>query len=99
MSETLIIFYIYVTLKIFVMVCNLSPSKFIYPNLSNTYPPGRLLTAHMRNQKLESTLRAASILLPPQLLRIGMVRTYLGLCIYSFNVKIFITIQTVSLTY
>ena len=29
---------------------------------------------HMRNQKVESTLRAASLLLPAQLLQIGMVR-------------------------
>ena len=70
----------------FCMVCNLSPSKFIYPNLSNTCPPGRLLTAHMRNQKLESTLRAASILLPAQLLRIGMVRKHVGLCLYNLRI-------------
>ena len=36
--------------------------------------PTRIFTP-MKNQKLESTLRAASILLPAQLLHIGMVRT------------------------
>ena len=41
----------------------------------------------MRNQKLESTLRAASLLLPAQLLQIGMVRKTFSHCIYFMNNK------------
>ena len=40
--------------------------------------------SHMRNQKLESTLRAASLLLPAQLLQIGMVRNCISY-LYEFN--------------
>ena len=36
----------------------------------------------MRNQKVESTLRAASLLLPAQLLQIGMVRKKELTCFY-----------------
>ena len=50
----------------------------------------------MRNQKVESTLRAASLLLPAQLLQIGMVRLkvitrfYIILQFKNHNQKIFV---------